>query len=98
MTIVCAPERRDGLAALVFRETTTIGIRQQEMARLCLDREMVPVETAYGVVRFKIARLDGAVLNAQPEFDDLAQLAADRDVPIKMVQAAAQKAWLDSRQ
>ncbi|MCC7242744.1 MAG: nickel pincer cofactor biosynthesis protein LarC [Acidobacteria bacterium] len=98
MTIVCAPERRDALAALVFRETTTIGIRHQEMARLCLDREMVPVETAYGVVRFKIARLDGAVLNAQPEFDDLAQLAADRDVPIKMVQAAAQKAWLDSRQ
>ncbi|MEZ5285524.1 MAG: nickel pincer cofactor biosynthesis protein LarC [Vicinamibacterales bacterium] len=96
MTVVCAPDRRDALAALVFRETTTIGIRYQEMARLCLDREFVPVDTPYGVVRCKIARLDGQVLNAQPEFDDLARLAAEHDVPIKMVQAAAQKAWLDS--
>jgi len=97
MTIVCAPDRRDALADLVFRETTTIGIRHQEMSRLCLDRELVAVETAYGVVRFKVARRGGEVLNAQPEFDDLARLAGERGVPIKMVQAAAQKAWLDRR-
>ena len=96
MTIVCAPEQRDALADLVFRETTTIGIRYQEMARLCLDRELVPVATPYGVVRFKVARRGGAVMNAQPEFDDLARLAAERGIPIKMVQAAAQKAWLDT--
>ncbi len=95
MTIVCAPEQRDALADLVFRETTTIGIRYQEMARLCLDRELVPVTTPYGVVRFKVARKGGVVMNAQPEFDDLARLAAERDIPIKMVQAAAHKAWLD---
>jgi uncharacterized protein (TIGR00299 family) protein len=95
MTIVCAPAQRDVLADLVFRETTTIGIRYQEMSRLCLDREIQPVETTYGVVRFKVARKDGAVLNAQPEFEDLARLAAEQGVPIKMVQAAAQKAWLD---
>jgi uncharacterized protein (TIGR00299 family) protein len=97
MTIVCAPDQRDALADLVFRETTTIGIRYQEMSRLCLDRELVPVETPYGVVRFKVARKDGVVLNAQPEFDDVARVAAEQGVAIKMVQAAAQKAWLDSR-
>ena len=95
MTIVCAPDRRDRLADLVFRETTTIGIRYQEMSRLCLDREIETVETAYGVVRFKVARKDGAVLNAQPEFEDLARLADEHGVPIKMVQAAAQKAWVE---
>ena len=63
------------------------------MARLCLDRELVPVTTPYGVVRFKVARKGGVVMNAQPEFDDLARLAAERDIPIKMVQAAAHKAW-----
>jgi uncharacterized protein (TIGR00299 family) protein len=98
MTVVCPPERRDALADLVFRETTTIGIRYQEMARLCLDREIVPVETPYGVVRFKVARRDGVVLNAQPEFDDMAGAAAKHNVPIKMVQAAAQKAWLEGEQ
>lgn len=95
MTIVCAPDQRDALAAIVFRETTTIGIRYQEMSRLCLDRELVPVETAYGVVRFKVARQGGEVLNAQPEFDDLSRLAVERGVPIKAVQAEAQRAWLN---
>jgi pyridinium-3,5-bisthiocarboxylic acid mononucleotide nickel chelatase len=96
MTIVSAPERRDALADLVFRETTTIGIRYQEMSRLCLDRDVRPVDTAYGVVRFKVARKDGVVLNAQPEFDDLARAAAEHGVPIKIVQAVALKAWLES--
>jgi uncharacterized protein (TIGR00299 family) protein len=96
MTVVSAPDQRDTLAALMFRETTTIGIRYQEVARLCLDRELVSVPTAFGMVRFKVARKDGVVLNAQPEFDDLARAAAEHGVPIKMVQAAAQKAWLDS--
>lgn len=95
MTIVCAPDQREALAAIVFRETTTIGIRYQEMSRLCLDREMIPVETSYGVVRFKVARQGGEVLNAQPEFDDLARLAGEQGVPIKVVQAEAQRAWLN---
>lgn len=95
LTVVCAPEMREALADLVFRETTTIGIRYQEMPRMCLAREIVPVETPYGVVRFKVARKAGAVLNAQPEFDDLARVAAEQGVPIKMVQTAAVGAWLD---
>jgi len=95
LTVMCRPEQREALADLVFRETTTIGIRCQEMPRMVLERELVPVETRFGVVRFKVARKDGVVLNAQPEFDDVARLAAERDVPLKLVQAAAQKAWIE---
>jgi uncharacterized protein (DUF111 family) len=80
---------------LVFRETTTIGIRHQELARECLDREMIAVTTPIGGVRFKVASRGGQVLNAQPEFDDLAKLAAERGIPIKDVQALALKAWLE---
>lgn len=95
VTIVARPEQRAALAELVFRETTTIGVRYQEMDRECLDREIVVVATPYGDVRFKIARRGEAVLNAQPEFDDLSRLAADRGLPVKEIQAAAWKAWLD---
>jgi pyridinium-3,5-bisthiocarboxylic acid mononucleotide nickel chelatase len=97
MTIVCRPGDRRALTDLVFAETTTIGIRHQEMARECLDRERVPVVTPWGEVRIKVARQAGRVLNAQPEFDDVARLAAAHDVPIKDVHAQAQKAWLDRR-
>lgn len=97
MTIVCRPGDRRALTDLVFAETTTIGVRYQEMARECLDRELVPVATPWGEVRIKVARQAGRVLNAQPEFDDVARLAAAHDVPIKDVHAQAQKAWLDRR-
>ena len=95
MTIVARPDRREQLTAIVFRESTTIGVRYQEMSRDCLDREMVTVDTAVGPVRFKIARQNGQVVNAQPEFDDLVKRAAERGIPIKEVQALAQKAWLE---
>jgi uncharacterized protein (TIGR00299 family) protein len=95
MTIVGRPEHRERLTDIVFRESTTIGVRYQEMSRDCLEREMVSVATAAGPVRFKVARRNGRVVNAQPEFDDLAKLAAEKSIPIKEIQALAQKAWLE---
>ena len=95
MTIVARPEQRETLTDIVFRESTTIGIRHQELSRECLDREMVTVTTTIGPVRFKVARRDGRVVNAQPEFEDLAKLSAERGIPIKDAQALAHKAWLE---
>jgi uncharacterized protein (TIGR00299 family) protein len=93
LTVVARPEKREELSALVFRESTTIGLRYQEMARACLAREMVAVETQFGTVRFKVARLGSEVVNASPEFDDCARLAAERNVPVKQVQAEATRAY-----
>jgi pyridinium-3,5-bisthiocarboxylic acid mononucleotide nickel chelatase len=95
MTIVAKPEDRETMTEIVFRDSTTIGVRHQELSRECLDREMVTVTTPLGPVRFKVARRDGRTLNAQPEFDDLAKLSEERGIPIKDLQALAHKAWLD---
>ena len=95
VTVVCRPDDRRRLADLLFRETTTIGVRYHEMARECLERETVPVSTGWGVVRVKVARRGTQVLNAQPEFEDVARLAAEHAVPIKTVHVQAQRAWLD---
>ena len=95
MTIVAKPEHREMMTEIVFRESTTIGVRHQELSRECLDREMVTVTTPLGPVRFKVARRGGRILNAQPEFDDLAKLSQERGIPIKDLQALAHKAWLD---
>jgi len=93
LTIVATPEGRAALADVVFRETTTIGLRYAERERECLRREMVPVETPLGPIRFKLAWRDGRIINAVPEFDDCAKLAADRQLPIKDVQAMAVHAY-----
>jgi uncharacterized protein (TIGR00299 family) protein len=94
LTVIAPPAAREPLTAAIFRETTTIGVRYREMARECLDREDVTVQTALGAVRVKVARRDGRVLNASPEFEDCVRIARERNVPVKEVQALAIKAFL----
>ena len=93
LTVVAPPSLRTRLADVIFRETTTIGLRYQELARECLEREIIPVETAFGTVRFKVAMRAGSVVNAVPEFDDCARQAAANNVSVKEVQAAAFQAY-----
>ncbi|MBI4485301.1 MAG: nickel pincer cofactor biosynthesis protein LarC [Acidobacteria bacterium] len=93
LTVVCAPALRAQLADVIFRETTTIGLRHYEVDRECLQREMVTVETPVGAVRFKVARRDGRVINAVPEFDDCVKLASANQLSVKEVQAIAVQAY-----
>jgi hypothetical protein len=97
LTVLSRPEHREALAAIVFRETTTIGVRYHEVLRERLEREIVAVATPLGTVRFKVARLGDTIVNAAPEFDDCLRIASERHVPVKDVQASANKAYLDSR-
>lgn len=95
VTVLARPEDRDRLSGILFAETTTIGVRYQEMLRECLEREIVDVETPVGVVRFKVAKRNDRVLNAAPEFDDCARIAAERGLPVKDVQALALTTWMN---
>jgi uncharacterized protein (DUF111 family) len=93
LTVVCAPALRPALADIVFRETTTIGVRYVDVDRECLQREIVPVETSAGRVRFKIARRGGRVINAAPEFEDCAAIASEKGLSVKEVQRMAVQAY-----
>ncbi len=97
MSVIAVPSARERLTATIFRETTTIGLRYREMTRECLDRETLTVTTPLGPVRFKVARRNGEILNASPEFDDCVRLAEQTGRSVKDVQAAATKAWLDAQ-
>jgi uncharacterized protein (TIGR00299 family) protein len=89
VTVIAPPARRQAVADVLFRDSTTIGIRYEEMSRTCLERASETVNTPYGAVRFKVARRGGVELNASPEFDDCARLAAHHGVAVKTVHAAA---------
>jgi uncharacterized protein (TIGR00299 family) protein len=95
VTVLARPEDREKLSGILFSETTTIGVRYQEMMRECLERELVTVETPVGPVRFKVARRAGRVMNASPEFEDCAKIASEKQLPVKDVQAIVLKAWLN---
>ena len=97
VTVIGHNADRERLAAILFRETTTLGLRYQEVDRERLDRDLVVVDTPFGPIRMKIARRGGGVVNAAPEFDDCARVAHERQVAIKDVQAMAMKAYLDGK-
>jgi pyridinium-3,5-bisthiocarboxylic acid mononucleotide nickel chelatase len=93
LTVIVPPERRATIADVVFRETTTIGLRYYDVDRECLQREIVAVDTPIGTVRFKLAWRNGRITNAVPEFDDCAKLATSNNLSVKEVQALAIQAY-----
>jgi len=95
VTVLSTPSLRETLTGILFTDTTTIGVRYQEMTRERLAREVRQIATPLGMIRFKVATRNGRTVNAAPEFDDVARIAGERALPIKDVQAIAVKAWLD---
>jgi uncharacterized protein (TIGR00299 family) protein len=74
---------------VVFEQTSTIGVREARYAKTALHREMRVVSVAGHPVAVKLARLDGELMNAQPEYDDVAAVAAATGRPAKDVLAEA---------
>jgi len=94
LTVIVPPDRRAAIADVIFRETTTIGLRHHDVQRECLARECVSVDTPLGAVRFKISRRDGRVVTATPEFDDCARIAAARQLSVRDVQRIAIQSYI----
>lgn len=94
LTVLGRPVDRSALSDVLFRETTTIGVRFELMERDTLERESHEVALEGGSVRMKVATRRGVVLNAAPEFDDCVRVAAATGQPVKAVQAEAIRAWL----
>jgi len=93
VTAIAEPSRREALEELLFRETTTLGVRRQLWDRTVLERQTSTVATEYGPIRVKIGRRAGVVYNAWPEFDDCQRAAGEKGVAVKEVLAAALAAW-----
>jgi uncharacterized protein (TIGR00299 family) protein len=93
LTVVVAPDKRAAITDVVFRETTTIGLRHHEVDRECLAREVVTVTTPLGPVRFKVSSRNGHVVTATPEFEDCAKLATAHNLAVREVQAVAIAAY-----
>ena len=84
LSVVCLPEDADGLAAVMMKYTSTLGIRRQDLSRYTLRRGIETVGTPYGEVRVKRASGMG-VERAKPEYDDLAALAEKHGVPLETI-------------
>ncbi|MGH3412042.1 MAG: nickel pincer cofactor biosynthesis protein LarC [Marmoricola sp.] len=96
LSVLCAPDLAPGLERVVFTQTSTIGLRRRPVDKRVLPREHVTVEVDGHPVRVKLARLDGRVVNAVPEYDDVARVAARTERSPGSVLDAARAAAADA--
>ena len=89
LTLLCPPDCADALAALLFRETGTFGIRAREQRRYTLARSWRTVETEFGPVRLKAGAWLGEEVTVAPEYEDCKRAAQDHSVPLRRVYEAA---------
>jgi uncharacterized protein (TIGR00299 family) protein len=85
LTALAPPEVGERLAEVLFRETTTIGVRWSEVQRRRLPRELVRLSTTVGPVTFKISRLGGRVVTVTPEFEEVRRIADAQGRPVREV-------------
>ncbi|MGH9577504.1 MAG: nickel insertion protein, partial [Terriglobales bacterium] len=95
VTVLAEAADRERMSRLLFRETSTIGVRFYAAERQTLDRSQEAVDTRYGPLRVKVSRLDGELMNFAPEYEDCRRVAAERGVPLKMVLAEASSRYLE---
>jgi uncharacterized protein (TIGR00299 family) protein len=93
LTVICHPEHRQVCEAILFRETTTLGIRHTLQNRSILKRDIQTVETQYGAVRVKVGFSGKKITNVQPEYEDCAKLAKQHKVSWLEVHRLALQSW-----
>lgn len=101
LSVICHPEQVASCEAVLFRETTTLGVRRLLQERAVLQREIQHVETKYGEVRVKVAWKgspeEKAIANVQPEFEDCAQIARTQNVSWLEIQRLALQTWYEQQ-
>lgn len=83
--VIASRSRLDAIARVVFRETSSIGLRHRPWDRITLARRFVDVATPWGDVPVKVSSHDGEVVQATPEYDVARRLALAANVPLARV-------------
>jgi len=89
LSVLVEGDRVAEVRRVVFEQTSTIGVREVGYAKTALDREVHTVVVDGQRIRVKVARLDGRLVNAQPEYVDVVSAAAATRRPVKEVLADA---------
>jgi len=97
VTVLCKPGDESKLRDILFRESSTLGVRSRREQRHVLPRRHESVITPWGEVRIKIGSVNGTDSQAAPEYEDCRRIAAEHDVPLKTVMQEVLRVYLDKK-
>ena len=84
LSVIAEPSLREKLSGIIFRETSTIGIRYYPVNRMILKRASKKVKTRFGTVKVKIIEEPDGTKRATPEYEDLKRIAETKKIPLKV--------------
>jgi uncharacterized protein (TIGR00299 family) protein len=91
LSILVNEKREKDVLGVVFKETTSIGIRKYKVEKIMLPRDFIQVKTQYGDVTVKNSYYEGEKVKYKPEYEDCKKIASERNIPIARVYSEVYK-------
>src|SRR5947209_471788 len=91
LTMICQPEEGDAMAQLLLSETSTLGVRMQQVQRLKAQRSQQQIETPLGTLLVKVKRLGSRIISASPEYEECRRIALERGIALEEVYEVARQ-------
>lgn len=91
--VLTNPSAAEEMRAILFQETTTLGVKQYPVERYALPRESVTIRSPYGEIRLKVATCPDGKLKISPEYEDCRRLAQEHDLPLQKIYQIALAAF-----
>jgi uncharacterized protein (DUF111 family) len=85
LSVLVAENREEDVLAVIFRETTSIGVRKYKVEKIMLTKDFIKINTPYGSVTVKNAYYHGEKVKYKPEYEDCKRIACEKNIPIARV-------------
>ena len=85
LTVLTNLEDEDKFAELIFKNTTSIGVRIRQEKRMKLNRATEEVDTKFGKVKIKVSSMNGEILNRTLEYEDCKRISKEQNIPLKEI-------------
>lgn len=93
LSVITPKGQVEELLNILFKESTTLGVRVSETRRLSLPRSFHVIKTKFGEIRVKVAHRGNSIIKMAPEYEDCKKAAKDYQVPLSQVYAEVQRKW-----
>ncbi|PJI06529.1 MULTISPECIES: nickel pincer cofactor biosynthesis protein LarC [Clostridium] len=91
LSVLINPEKEEDILNIIFKETTSLGVRKLKVEKIMLDREFSKVKTEYGDITVKKAYYKGKLLKYKPEYEECKTIAEEKNVTIDKIYKAVYK-------
>ena len=85
LSVLCEKDNRKEIEKVIYKETTTLGIRRKKIKRSCLKRKFYDFNSSFGQVKIKAAYYEGELLKIAPEYEECKKIALKEELPLKDV-------------